>query len=338
MKATKTRTLFYKRAQFQKEGPQLKELLGKALAVRNTVGLRRERLGPEGEGPIWRVLGEFKPEEEFFFGVLMLYVPGQVPAYVVDDEQASTLTVEKMAAPVTDEGKRRELVEGMLFFAVFDNHLVMMQSTSLRSDHLETHLQWLLHRAAVLEGSNTLQLVDQLPKKIREKLAATPVKGLQIGGDLLPASQETPNQPAGDTFVASEMPPAVNSISLTETTSSTGVWDVVKGLLDKDKAAQLDVDALAGSNIEYTLKITYKRSTTKDGQKLLNTLGSALRHAEGVDTTIRLKNGGKLQGSDLKLSGPVKIETVDGMPSSEAVYEVMRKWLLDKLKSGDVKA
>jgi hypothetical protein len=338
MKERKQKTLIYKRANFHADGPVLKKALEAALTKHPTVGTRRESLAPEGESPIWRLIGQFRIESEFVFGILMRYVPGTNPAFVVDDESASTLTVEQLSAPVTDDGKRRELVEGMLFFGVIDNHLVMMQSSALRSDHLETHLQWLLHAAGSLEETNSIQLIDQLPKHVREKLSQEGVRAIDIGGALMPATVITPPTESGVAAVSSKAHITTESLTVTEEASSQGILSTIKSLMAPDKAAKIDMDALAGSNIEYTLNIRYRRTTTDDGQKVMDTLGAALRHAEGVQTKVTLVGGGELKGDDLRLSGPVGIYIYGGIPSADEVFEVMRSWLLEKLKYGDVKA
>lgn len=339
-KERKTKVLTYKHAQFYTTGPVLKQALAHALVQLETIGKRRESLAPAGESPIWRLVGEFQIETEFVFGVLLRYAPGTNPTFVVDDEAAVKLTVEQMSVPVTDDGKRRELVDAALFFGVFDNHLVMMQSASLRSDHLETHLQWLLHKAKSVAGDNTLQLIDQPPKAIREKLAGAKVKELDIGGALTPAAAINPAADAGKEPQSSGVKVVAKvqeqSVSDEIDEGGAGVIDAIKRLLAPDQAAKLDFQKMAGANIEYTLKIRYKGTTTDDGQRLMNTLGSALRHADGVDTKIKLHGGGEIKGERLRLSGSVRIDTYNGIPAPSEVFEVIRKWLLDKLKSGDV--
>lgn len=330
MKETKTKKLFYKRAVFNDPSVTLAAGFKKSLGELTTVGVRREPLAPEGESPIWRVICDFDVSTDFAFGVLVRYIPGQSPAYVVDDELAARLTVEQIAAPVNDQGQRRELLDGMLYFGVLDNHLVMMQSASLRSDHLETHLQWMLRRAGVISHEVSLQLVDQLPVESRERLAKSPVKDLVLGGDLLPvALSGSESEEGGATSGQS-------TVSIGASDKSSKIWDAIRDFIAPDVAARLDVDALANSNIEYKLKITYSRTTTRDGQKLMNTLGAALRHADGVNAAVHLKKGGVLKGNDLKLSGPIRLRTWHGMPEASEVNEAMQGWLLDKLKSGDV--
>lgn len=342
----KTKAFTYKQAVFLQPGPVLKDVLEKALDGLKTIGHRRESLAPADESPIWRLIGEFSIETEFVFGVLVRYAPGTNPLFVVDDETAERLTVEQMAAPQTDQGKRRELVDAMLFFGVSANHLVMMQSSSLRSDHLEKHLQWLLHSARAVDGGNSLQLIDQPPKAIREKLAKAQVKELDIGGALTPPPVAAPPTVVAGTGGSLKVPTTVPVVSNIEEQSvieasdegSGGIVDAIKRLLSPDQAAKLDFDKMAGANIEYTLKIRYKNSTTEDGQRLMNTLGSALRHAEGVETRIKLKKGGEIKGNELRLSGNVRINTYNGVPAPTEVFEEIRKWLLEKLKSGDVEA
>lgn len=341
-KDRKTKVLTYKHAHFAElsepqSGLNLKTLLAGALDKLPTIGSRREPLAPTGESPIWRLVGEFQPEEHFVFGVLLRYAPGTNPAFVVDDEKAVKLTVEQISAPVTTDGKRRELVDAMLFFGVCDNHLVLLQSSSLRSDHLEHHLNWLLHKAGEMAGTASLQLIDQPPKAIREKLSKRKVKELDIGGVLTPPPKPIAEKgEATDTVAAS----TVKEVSVADEIGEggLGVIEALKRLLDPDKAAKIDFDKMSGANIEYVLKIKYRNQTTDDGQALMNTLGSALRHAESVDTTIRLHGGGQIKGDDLRLSGNIRLDTYNGIPVPSEVFEVIRQWLLEKLKSGDVEA
>lgn len=343
-KERKTKNLTYKHARFiehsaLRSGLELKSLLAKSLEQLSTIGDRRESLAPKGESPIWRLLGEFQIEDHFVFGVLLRYAPGTNPAFVVDDEKAAKLTVEQISAPVTSEGKRRELVEAMLFFGACDNHLALLQSSSLRSDHLEHHLNWLLRKAGEMAGATSLQLIDQPPKAIREKLSKHKVKGLDIGGVLTPPPKEGAAEPrrAEERKVAAS---TVSEVSVADEIGEggLGVIEALKRLLDPDKAASIDFDKMSGANIEYVLKITYRRQTTDDGQVLMNTLASALRHADSVDTKIKLHGGGEIKGDALRLSGNVRLNTYNGIPVPSEVFEVIRQWLLEKLKSGEVEA
>lgn len=338
------KTLNYKQVTFHTKGPNLKSILDTALKKYDAVEDRRQSLAPEGETPIWRLIADFKLETAMTFGVLFQYVPNSNPRLLIDDPKAKMLKVEQFTTPSTDDGKRREPLEGVLYFAAFDNHLVFLQSAALRSSHLEQHLVWLLHKAASLEGTNQLMLIDKPPAAVATRLSKNKVKSLQVGGELLPTSVFTsvdvklPSEPVVEGSKAATKTKTLATTAQTNNIGQSGILSALKGLLRPDEAAKLDLEALAGSNIEYTLKVTYKGSTTEDGQKLMDSLGVALRHSEDVQTKISLLGGGSISGNEIKVTGPVTLDYYNGEPSKDEVYEAMRTWLLEKLKSGAVKA
>jgi hypothetical protein len=322
MREKRQKAVIYKRARFNSDGPELRDLLAAALQSLPTVGDRRESIAPTTESPMWRLIGYHRVLDHFVFGVLMRYIPGLNPAFVVDDPSAEVLTVTQLAAPLTEEGNRRELLEGMLFFGSIDNHVVMMQSAALRSKQLEDHLQWLLRRARLTDDTQVLHLADQPPQSTVDRLSRTPVRSLDVGG-LLAGGEEPRTAHAGESTVLSSG-------------NAAGVLDFLKGLMSPDRAAALDDDALAGANIHYTLKLKYAYKTTDGGHRFMNEIGSALRHVDDVTTKVHLADGGVIEGDDLRLAGHVSIELHDGVPRADEVFEAMRIWLIEKLDSGNL--
>lgn len=336
MTATKdrrTKTLIYKRAEFKLTGGQdLQTRLATALGKFKTVGKRRESVALIDEAPTWRLIGQFSIETGFVFGILARYTPGMNPLFLVDDPEVPSLTMKQMSAPKTADGKSRELVEGMLFFCVSGSHLVMMQSSSLRSKHLEDHFIWLLRQTDLIDARDTLQLVDHPPKATLERLEKSPVREIDLGGAIIAPAAEAAETAAAGTSQA------VSSVNLSEAGVSEGLRQLLRSLLPKKEAQRLDLAELEASNIHYTLKIRYDHKTNDNGQRVMNALGSALRHAEDVDTRVALVGGGELQKDELKLTGTVRVDTYDGIPSAEEVFGKMREWLNDKLRSGEAQA
>ena len=328
MQETRRKTLVYKRARFNAGDLELRRLLVSALSSRRTVGLRRETLAPQGESPIWRVIGYHKILEHFVFGVMMRYVPGLDPAFVIDDPDAEQLTVSQVTAPVTDEGKRRELLGAMLFFGSIDNHLVIMQSSSLRSKHLEEHLQWLLLNSDQMDDTQILQLIDQPPRATVDRLSQSHVKSIDIGGFVTGggnASLETQHQTSEH-----------EQYTIHSSGHGSGFVDFLKGLLKPDQAALISEEILAGAEIRYTLQLKYAHKTTEDNQRFMSEMASAFRHSEDVNTKIRLADGGLIDGDNFRLTGQVQIKTYDGVPNADEVFETMRVWLIKKLESGEL--
>jgi hypothetical protein len=355
----KTKAVVYKNAVFGTATGSgaaqttLKQALSLALARHPFIGDRRESLGPADESPQWRLVGQYRVEADMLFGVLMTYMPGTASLFFVDDTAATSLTVEQFMAPATDDGKRRERLDGTLFFAVLGNHCVLMQSASVRERHFEAHLHWLLGLQG--DGVGSLpRLVDHLPRRARQAVAARGVREVEIGGALWtptepdPSTRRSdasitanPSNPSGHGFRSGEA--AVPSATPADPRDRIGpaTWPMLgalKALLAPDDAARLDLEALAGSNIEYTLKVRYRGSTHDRGQQLMNTLGAVFRDAEGVEARIHLVGGGTIDGSDMRLAGTVRINTIDGVPDPNEVFEAMRAWLLEKVSAEEITA
>lgn len=332
-KERRRKAISYRHAEFKNIKPTqtLEEMVKQALAKLRLIRQRREPLAPQDESPIWRLIGQSKMETSFLHVLLARYTPGMASLYLEDDDGATTLAMRAVPVAEAASGKRQELVEGTLFMSISGNHVVLMQSQSLRSDHVEEHLTWLLRKAAQIHDNAQVILTAQPPNSTLTKAMKSPVKSIDLGGALLPAGV------SGDDYAQERSVHAARDIDLDTDAESSGlILGVLKGLMSKDKAAALDLDALNQSNIKYSLHVTYDRSTTKDGQKLLNNLAAALRSAKGVEPTVHLKDGTVLTGSDLKLVGHINVDVWDGLPRADEVFGLMKQWLLAKLKSGEV--
>lgn len=296
-----------------------------------------------GDDPTYHVLGSQLCENNgFVFGTLMTYTPGTDPLFLVDDEDAADVLIEKLKAPATDDGKRREILESLMFFGVIRDHLVLMQSQALKAPQLEIYLRWLLHGAEVLRGDNTLLLVDTPTQSLRTKMTSGQgIRSIKLGGEVLPASvlggakPEAVQPDAANHKEPSERTHAV-SVVASAAQEDHGVLAALKKLLSPAQAAKIDFDQLAGSNIEMSVTLRYKKETTEDGQKLMDTLGAALRNTEEVETVLTLNDGGTIRGADLKLNGVIKVNSYDGQLGTSEVYEEMRQWLLSKVTAEEV--
>src|SRR3569833_2633179 len=83
-------------------------------------------------------------------------------------------------------------------------------------------------------------------------------------------------------------------------------------------------DSLDESRLKVQIFVSYTRETSDSGQELLNDIAEQLRHQEPEDESIQLKNGARLSGNDLKISGSVGIETFGGLVSPEDLFPKMR--------------
>ena len=336
------KTVIYKRVNFHADtnGQSLKTLLETALSKRQKLGERRQNVAAT-ENPIYHAIGSTKCENPgFVFGALMTYTPDTDPLCIIDDAEAVNDVLEKVSAPVTDDGKRREFLASLMFFAVIGDHVVLMQSQALKAAHFEAYLQWYLHSSGVLSGTNTLQLIDTPSEAVKQKMnKAKGVRTIKLGGEVLPPSVIAPHPtPVVESMPKSKEVAVQTTAMATATQDDFGVLAALKKLMKPAQAAKIDFDKLAGSNIELSVTLRYSRKTTEDGQKLMDSLGAALRNTDDVETELQLIGGGSIKGSDLKLTGTIGVMSYDGQLNASEVYEGLRQWLLQKVSEQELSA
>ncbi|WP_395026145.1 hypothetical protein [Comamonas odontotermitis] len=331
----------YKAVHFDKSpgaGVTLASLLTKALVQLATVGDRRRNIGSEDD-PVFHVIGTPVNEPSgVSFGTLMTYTPGTDPLFLVDDVKAQDVLLEKLPAPSTDDGKRREFLESILFFVAYKNHVALIQSQALKAVQLESYLLWMLHASKALAGDTVLRLIDTPPKAVRKKMeAGGGVKRITLGGEVVapPLTTPTVTMPPGRVATGSQM--VVSSAPVSQTSSvdldEGGMVAALKKLLKPADIAKIPFEDLADSNIEMFVTLRYNRKTTEAGQKLMDSLGVALRHADDVETELTLKEGGSIKGGELRLTGTLSLQSYDGQLSHSEVFQELQKWLLARIEA-----
>jgi hypothetical protein len=114
------------------------------------------------------------------------------------------------------------------------------------------------------------------------------------------------------------------------------VWEAVRLLAGRSNSAKLDLSDLDATKLSYSLQLRYDGRRAEIGGNTLDKIGKALRNADGINATIELDNGNKIDNGMLRVSGTVRIETLDGVPNPASVFEHMRHWLLERISSRDV--
>lgn len=112
-----------------------------------------------------------------------------------------------------------------------------------------------------------------------------------------------------------------------------GLFAALKKLLKPADIAKIPFENLAESNIEMFVTLRYNRKTTEAGQKLMDSLGVALRNSDEVETELELKEGGSIKGDELRLTGRIGLQSYDGQLSHSEVFQELQTWLLEKIKA-----
>ncbi|UGA38215.1 hypothetical protein JOS77_30840 [Chromobacterium haemolyticum] len=222
------------------------------------------------------------------------------------------------------DGKRREFLEGLLYFAIQGNAVAIIQSKALRSIDLERYLYWLLQEAAPDGVATLFSLTDAISENIRARVDKSHVKCFEMGSQLV-----VPKDHQGKTVDRSKLKSSVDY-----GIGGLGV-DILKAL-ESYLPKQLNLKDALDENIDLTLRIKYNRTIGHKGQSVLDTLAMALRNIDDSDSKITLNDGGEIYGDELKLKANVKVYSLNGVLLPDSVFSELSNLLDRFIKSGDI--
>lgn len=316
------KNVYYKQARFNRSenSANLKSKIDEALRGLKTIGERRFNVGGKDE-PCFLIntpINETKANG-FTFGTLITFTPGKDPLFLIDDEDASNFSLEKIKVRLTDDGKRREFIESIMFFCVKGNHVALLQSQSLKAIHLEQYLNWIFNKSGITSPDQRVTLDDSPPPRIVEKIkSGEGVREINISG-----------------FVSANNSSQLNIGStqdlFKEESEEKGFTKFLKSFVHESSDSELDFSKLHNSSIRMSINLKYSDSANQNGQNLMDSMGAVFRNLEGVDTTLELANGSTIKGSELKVHGPVSVGSYGGQLVEFEAYESLREWLLKTL-------
>ena len=296
----------------------LQAKLTAGLATLRKIGSRKEEQGEDRK--YVRTVIYHRTVSSMLFGVLASFERGTHQLTVAEDDDAETLTVEQVAPPKTDQDKRREFLDGTCYFGILKNHVILVSSQALNAKAAEQHFNWLMEQAGVLGESNRAALSDQVSKVTRERIQAAHVKEVQIGAPLFDSHQGGAEPTETETQLKS-----VNYTGLG--------MDILRQVVGEDFINKLRLADAVDGNIEVSLSVRYKRTTSTKAQKVLDNIALAIRNLDEDEVRLKLDSGGTVKGKDLKLSNVLRVEGRDGIPNPDALFEKMREWLQQLLEN-----
>lgn len=318
-----------KRARFaRRANTTLHGLLADALGRLRKVGQRRERLGADGrpqaavaEGSdgvdeVSRMIFYDRAVRPMLFGAFASYESGRDQAAVLVDDDAEMLTVSQVAPPERD-GKRQQFLDGICFFGIYEDLMVVAQSRALGAAALEQHLNWLFRAAGLFGDDDWVVLADQFTSATKARIRQAHVKEIRIGRPLFEA----------------------DDASFMETGAPMRLADVPMGLLRQivgtDRFGRVEPhlkDAIDG-NIEVELRIRYRQQTSDKGHRALDELAVQLRNIDADEVSLTLANGARVDGAELKAARGVSVPGRNGMPDPDRLFERMRSWLFEQIQN-----
>ena len=248
-----------------------------------------------------------------FFGDLTVYTRGFLQTLLKNEPNVAMLAVEQQPPP-----SNREYIHSMMYWLIVGNHVLLIQSRSLTSKHLEQYLTWLLK-------TKTQEVSDNGHVILNAKF-----DGDQVGGDMDDVKEIIVG---GTGVLQAALPDRLPPSSSTERHVQRHVdldeqkgWGeralhVLRAIMTNEADVQRLLDTIPqDADLDVSVRIGYKalRRTVSRAP-----MQQALRNLpEGEITAIG--KYGRMTGEDIRLSYPVRVQTSGSLLNPKDVRAKLR--------------
>ncbi len=320
------KTVYYRRARFSESMARtVQQMLSDALIKLDHV---RDRLeATDSQATEFRVVSSSRSEAGFLCGRITSFERGGFQVVIADDPDAKDLPLSAIEPPHKG-GVPHQFATGMLYFCIFQNHVVIVQSAALKAGHFEQHLAWLLRdKTSTLTPQQGVALIDEPQQATKDRIKKSHVKSVMLGRPLM---EETVIEPA----------PGMHGKKQTKFKGAGALISVIKDWIDPTQFERLGLEeGVFDGNLEVWIEIRYPkrvRSRPEDSIRLLDDLALALRDIDEDQTKLELADGTTVTGNQLKISGKVDVKTNAGLIDEIDLYNGMREWLETLIRDGVV--
>jgi hypothetical protein len=306
------RTLLYRRCTViggEGSNYQLQEMVTRALTMLEDADARLESVGDDGSQRLANDFGEY---HGMVVANLVEFTRGNFQTVISLEAGAKAYKMDQLAPK-----ELQQFLEGMLFFGVHRNHVVAIQSKSVRIGQLEAYLNWLLESRGLPDGAKVM---------LRDHLRPT----LRNSGHMKDVEHVTMRTRVPISALAQgRRPPGVSE-------EKWGLWRVLRGVVPNmggllDSASiqdALDEDRI---DISFTIKRAGRRRT--QAWTLLDDIADAVRNSEDIDFDLYVPKVGHITRADLRLTGKRAVQTEGGTALLVNVADVMHEWLTSLVDS-----
>lgn len=312
------KTVWYKRAVLGTVSNQnLQTVLVSALRKLPTTGARLRR--PGGGSDIgFELINGHASRYSMLCGNFVSFEAGRRQPYLHGLDTAPSFDLDAIAPPEGNAKERREFLEGVAYFAIHENHVLICQSKAAGAREFERYLNWILWEATnVLPKPTAVVLSDQPSKKLVDKLNRNPIKSVRFGTPLEYESVSADETPRGYKRV---------------TVSPRGVGaDILKALFSNsifDNASLTDAIENDNIEVEVTVRFKHKQHISDSGDGLLRSIAKAARHMDSDDFAIELHHAGTIKGDELRIHDSFDVQVSDaGLIREDDLNQSMATWL-----------
>ena len=316
---TKPKTVYYKRAQFTDPKIILQDELENLLESTCKEVESRSETFTEDE-KIFRVINRHDKVSSTLFGQFIVFEPERKqPLLEIDSPHSEYYPLQAKSSE-----ENEAYADEVFYFGVRGNSLACIQTRSISARVFETYLNWLLGtKADIMDGNTRLEILNQPEKKIYDRVATENVKSVKIGSSL---------------FAEESIVDGQNEQEETRRFQFAGrAAEVLKGLLGVQQFNKLRFEEdFDEANLHLYVELKFLRKTTDSGQRAVDEIASAFRHADDVDFEIQLKGGSSIKGAEMNITKKINMSlTQSGLVDEHNLYLQMHEFLIGTLEIQD---
>lgn len=249
-------------------------------------------------------------------GDYLAYEHGAAAQLVRIAAGADTLPVASYESP-----SGNEFVGGMLLWAVAGNHMVVMQSATVRSGDFERYLNWLLGHAGLMVDGASLALEHRMTKAALSIVQRNPVRDIKLKLPLFAAHRSPSANPKRE------------EISFERTVAA----DMLSQLLGPNELRRMGIEKAAAANLRLDIRVHYDRTTDAAGEAVLRRLASVLSRGDNIgedNLEIEIAGVGRvIKGDELRLETSIPVQHRDGNPMIHDAFQEMVSYLQQLVES-----
>lgn len=247
---------------------------------------------------------QWQPDNKYLFGMMLGIVPGdnsgEFPKNLLSKNQVTIDDIEI--------GNGESFVfKDYFYFAINNTNIVTNLSGSFSIERLQTYINWLIEK---VRGELIFDFTPVMT--VPENIQLKDISSVEFGRVNIPA-QTTPD--------------AANiATKMTELTGELmhKVFDNVGGLDD------IQGEQLVSAKLVVKFKRKPKDMDKEQYQRLMGALTKQITNDQGI--TIRTKKGGKFDGSEIKKTKIINVETTSGKRIDEEQLKQEMERFLNELK------
>lgn len=212
--------------------------------------------------------------------------------------------------------QQTQLVEGVLYFAVAENHVGLIEGQRTRARTLERYLTRMLQDAGELEAGQPIILNAKLEGTVQR------VQSLEIKPQKAPGTQSSGQKSPGDDTISKS--------AGEEQSEGKTVLDVLKALGWQDNdISDLQAQVPQDGWLEGMFKLTMKMKRGKKAAVDRQALETALRNLDPASVGL-LGSGSRERGGTIKLSEKRNIEMLGELMDPESamkeIVDMLKQW------------